>query len=190
MSSNENIIKPGAIAPSFSGMAYEEQNDLVQIKLDSYLGQYVILLFFPNGTPVCSTESVAFSEYMPKFIERGCVVIGCTVAKPQDIIGLKRTPLEEGGVKGVKFPIICDENAVICHAYGMLDDSGAARRGLLILGRNHDIKHVTVYDRQVGRCATVALNLLGSYQEVDRLSLGMPIEWPQKAQRSQMHMTD
>jgi peroxiredoxin (alkyl hydroperoxide reductase subunit C) len=145
----------------------------------------------PDATsPVCSTESVAFSEIMPKFQERGCVILGCTVAKPQDIITLKKTPLEEGGVKGIKFPIICDEEGVICLSYGMLEDNGVARRGLVILGRGHEIKHVSIYDRQVGRCANVTLSWLNAYQETDRLSMGMPIEWPDKAHRSNIHMTD
>ena len=171
-------IKPRSRAPEIELTAYHEDNDLTEIKLSNFPGQYVLLLFFPNGTPVCQTESVAFSEKLNKFGERGCQVLGLTVASPQAILGLKKSSLEDGGVKGIKFPILCDEDGSVCRNYGMLDKRGNAMRAFVILDKAHVIRHVTIYDRTVGRSVKVCLDIIDSYQENDNLQLGMPISWP------------
>ncbi len=176
-------IRPQERAPEIVLTAYDEEKDLYEIGLSGYLGQYVLLLFFPNGTPVCQTESVSFSEQIHKFGDRGCAVLGCTVASPQAILGLKHSHLNEGGVRGIKFPILCDEDGSVCRQWGMLDRHGDAHRGLVVLDRAHVVRHVSVHHRAVGRSVAESLDVVDACQENDSLELGMPISFPSEYPR-------
>jgi len=178
------VIKPGSKAPEFVATAFDQQRDLIQLELANFQGQYVLLVFFPNGNPVCPTEWQAFSELLPKFHDRGCVVLACTVAKPESISRLKEQPVEQGGIMGVKFPILCDEDGTICSSYGVLDERGHSRRASIILDRSHQIQHVAIYDLKVGRSAKETLELLSAYQDADKLALGMPVAFPDNSNGS------
>ncbi len=173
-----DVIKPQERAPDIALTAFDEERDLYECKLSNFLGQYVLLLFFPNGNPVCQSESVSFSHQIGKFVGRGCVVLGCTVASPTAILGLKHTTLEKGGVKGMRFPILCDEDGSICRQWGMVDRHGDAHRALVILDKEHYVRHVAVHHRTVARSVKECLDLIDAYKENDTLELGVPISWP------------
>ena len=48
-----------------------------QVSLSDYLGQKVVLYFYPkDNTPGCTRQACGFAENYPAFLEKGAVVIG------------------------------------------------------------------------------------------------------------------
>ena len=68
----EEKLSTGDKAPIFS----LPNQDNKMISLEDYLGQWVILYFYPrNGTRGCTTEAKDFTEHTDKFKELGAVVL-------------------------------------------------------------------------------------------------------------------
>ena len=173
------MYRPRSQVLPFTATAFDSRTgDLMEFKLIQHYGQYVVLLFFPHDTPVCSTESVAFSQLGHKFAERGCVLVGVTVAAPKDLLALKDIRVADGAIEGIDFPILCDSDMSVCKQFGLLNhETGTADRATMILDRSHTVRHLAIYDIRVGRSSTNVLELVMAYQENDKLRLGMPISW-------------
>lgn len=83
-----------------------------QISLSQYLGQKVVLYFYPkDDTPGCTAESCNFNENLSQFNKMDTQVIGlskCSVKK-HDKFKAKYN---------LEFPLASDENEQTCEAYG------------------------------------------------------------------------
>ena len=66
----------GKEAPNFKTKCVVK-NTCQDIELKDYLGQYVILFFYPlDFTFVCPTELHAFQACLDEFTKNNCVVLG------------------------------------------------------------------------------------------------------------------
>ena len=73
------MVKIGDAAPAFT----LKTTDKSDVSLSDYLGQNVILAFYPGAfTGVCDKEMCSFQDNIGRLNEAGCVVLGISVDSP------------------------------------------------------------------------------------------------------------
>lgn len=66
-------LKEGQKAPGFTLLNQDQE----KISLTDFSGKKVVLFFYPkDDTPGCTKESIAFSELLNSFQEKGAVILG------------------------------------------------------------------------------------------------------------------
>ena len=118
----------GKQAPKFDATAVINGHEIVQnFSLDQYKGKkYVVFFFYPmDFTFVCPTELHAFQEKLEEFEKRDVAVVGCSVDSEYSHFSWLQMPKNEGGIQGVKYPIVSDFSKSISESYGVLAGSYA-----------------------------------------------------------------
>ena len=113
----------GKKAPSFKTDAVINGNQIIEdFSLDQYLGKkYVLFYFYPaDFTFVCPTEILAFQDRIKDFEDRNVAVVGCSVDSAFSHWKWLQTELKEGGIKGVKYPLVADQAKTIAENYDVL----------------------------------------------------------------------
>lgn len=99
----------GEPAPAFTLPTNVGDGD---ISLSDYLGQWVVLYFYPKDfTPGCTLEAQRFQRDLPEFIERNATVIGVSA---DDV----DSHAEFCDSEGLKFPLLADADGAVSRAYG------------------------------------------------------------------------
>ncbi len=101
----------GKKAPAFKAPAVVNGSEFVDdFSLEQYVGKkYVLFFFYPaDFTFVCPTEIIAFQENMAEFDKRDVAVVGCSVDSKHSHWAWLQTELKDGGIKGVKYPLVAD----------------------------------------------------------------------------------
>jgi len=169
------VTKP---APDFKGTAVID-GDFKEISLDSYKGKYLVLFFYPlDFTFVCPTELIAFSERISEFQELGCEVVGVSTDSHFSHLAWNNQPRKEGGLGGLKYPLLSDFNKHISRDYGvLLENDGIALRGLFLINPKGVVSHLSINDLPVGRSVDETLRLLKAFQFVDEHGEVCPANW-------------
>ena len=113
----------GKKAPLFNAPALINGNDIQgEFSLDQYIGNsYVIFFFYPKDfTFVCPSELHAFQAKLAEFEAKGVKVVACSTDTEESHWGWAQVEKNNGGIKGVKYPIVADTNKTISDAYGVL----------------------------------------------------------------------
>jgi peroxiredoxin (alkyl hydroperoxide reductase subunit C) len=164
-------------APDFSADAYDNGN-FKQISLAGFKGKKVVLFFYPlDFTFVCPTEILAFADTLEEFKKRDTVVLGCSVDSKFTHNAWAQLPREEGGIKGVNFPLISDLNKTIARDYGILLDAGISLRGLFIINKDGVLKHATINHLDLGRNISEVLRLLDAIDYSEAHGEVCPANW-------------
>lgn len=183
----------GKRAPSFK--AYAAIGSLIEeeFSLDRYLGKrYVLLFFYPaDFSGLCPTELLAFQKMLPEFERRGVAVVGCSTDSHQTHAAWLRTPLDEGGISGVTYPLIADATKTISANYDVLaghydyNEAGEmtfigtpqAYRGLFLIDRDGIVRHQLVNDRFLGRRISDALRMVDALRHFEEHGETCPANW-------------
>ncbi|XP_047470838.1 thioredoxin-dependent peroxide reductase, mitochondrial-like [Penaeus chinensis] len=165
-------------APGFKGQAVVN-GQFKEISLEDYKGKYVVLFFYPlDFTFVCPTELIAFSEKAGAFKELNCEVIGVSTDSHFSHLAWNNMPRKQGGLGGLKYPLLADFNKTISRDYGvLLEDAGIALRGLFLIDPEGVLKHMSVNDLPVGRSVEETLRLLKAFQFVAEHGEVCPANW-------------
>jgi alkyl hydroperoxide reductase subunit AhpC len=143
------VLKP---APNFTADALMPNGTFKEISLSDYKGKHVLLFFYPlDFTFVCPTEIIAFSEAAGKFEEQGVQIIGCSIDSKFTHLAWVNTPRKEGGLGGIKYPLLADLTHEIAASYGVLHDDGTAVRGVFLINKEGIIMHQTINAPPIGR---------------------------------------
>lgn len=184
----------GKKAPHFSTGAVVNGNEVVEnFSLDQYLGKkYVVFFFYPaDFTFVCPTELIAFQDQIAEFEARNVAVVGASVDSVFSHWKWLQTPQNEGGIKGVKYPIIADQSLMISTNYDVLagnfdyNDNGEeifvgtpqAYRGLFLIDKEGVVRHQVVNDMPLGRSVEEALRLIDALQFTEENGEVCPANW-------------
>ena len=157
----------GKPAPSFdmpSTKNIEKLNE--NVKLSDYSGQWLVLLFYPlDFTFVCPTELTTFSDRIEDFEGIGAQVIGVSTDSVHSHRAWIRTPREQNGVAGLKYPLASDITKHVARDYGVLiEDRGIALRGLFVIDPEGVLRYAVVHDLNVGRSAEETLRVIQALQ--------------------------
>ncbi len=165
-------------APDFTAQAVMPNNIFADLTLSSTRGKYVVLFFYPlDFTFVCPSEILAFDRKLAEFKKRNCEVIGVSVDSQYTHLAWKSTPLREGGLGDVQFPLVSDLKKDIARAYGVLLDEAVALRGLFLIDKDGIVRHELVNDLPLGRSVDEALRLLDALQFFETYGDVCPADW-------------
>lgn len=170
------VTKP---APDFTATAVMPDNSFkVNFKLSDLRGQYVLLFFYPlNFTFVCPSEILAFDKAVSTFRESNCQLLGISIDSHYSHLAWKNTPLQQGGIGNIQYPLISDLDKSISESYGVLLDTGIALRGLFLLDKEGIIRHQLVNDLPLGRNVSEALRILHALQFTETHGEVCPANW-------------
>ncbi|XP_064604106.1 peroxiredoxin-2-like [Liolophura sinensis] len=165
-------------APDFSGKAVVN-GQFKDLKLSDFSGKYLVLFFYPlDFTFVCPTEIIAFSESMDEFKALNAEVVGVSTDSHFSHLAWINTPRKEGGLGGLKYPLLSDFQKNISRDYGvLLEDEGVALRGLFIIDPKGLVRQVTINDLPVGRSVEETLRLIRAFQFVEKYGEVCPANW-------------
>ena len=166
------------LAPDFKAEAYVD-GGFREISLSQFKGKKVVLFFYPlDFTFVCPTEILAFADAMEEFKKRDTAVLGVSVDSKFTHHAWANTAREDGGIKGVNYPLISDLNKQIARDYGvLLEDSGIALRGLFIINKDGILKHSTINHLDLGRSIDEVLRLLDAVDYTEAHGEVCPANW-------------
>ncbi len=155
-------------APDFAAEAVMPDNTFSEIKLSSFKGKFVILFFYPlDFTFVCPSEILAFNKKLDDFKTRNCEVIGVSVDSKFTHLAWKNTPVENGGIGDIQYPLVQDLNKSIARSYGILFNDAVALRGLFLIDPRGIVRHAVINDLPLGRSVTEALRMVDALQFVE-----------------------
>ncbi len=166
-------------APDFSAKAVVDNQVVEPFKLSDYRGKYVILFFYPlDFTFVCPTELHAFQAKQGDFKKRDVQLIGVSTDSWFSHLAWLKTPKNQGGIEGVTYPLVSDFNKTISRDYDVLiDEMGAALRGLFLIDKNGIVQHQVVNNLPLGRSVDEALRLVDALQFTEKHGEVCPANW-------------
>ncbi|MDP2849762.1 MAG: peroxiredoxin [Sulfuricurvum sp.] len=141
-------------APDFTATTVLGNNQIVDnFNLYENLGEKgAVLFFYPlDFTFVCPSELIAFDHRLDAFTERGINVIGVSVDSQFSHFAWKNTPVNQGGIGQVRYPLVADLNKQISRDYDVLLGDSVALRGSFLLDKDGTVRHAVINDLPLGR---------------------------------------
>ena len=184
----------GKKAPRFSASAVVNGSEIVEnFSLEQYIGEkYVIFYFYPaDFTFVCPTEIIAFQNKIAEFEKRNVAVVGCSVDSEFSHWKWLTTEQKDGGIQGVKYPLVADQSKTIAENFDVLagewdyDEEGHATfrgeprayRGLFLIDKSGVVRHQVVNDMPLGRSIDEALRVVDALQFSEEFGEVCPADW-------------
>ena len=184
----------GKKAPLFEAEAVVNGGDFVEkFTLEQYIGKkHVVFFFYPlDFTFVCPTEILAFQDKMEEFEKRNVAVVGCSIDSKFSHWAWLNTEKKDGGIKGVKFPLVSDLSKTIAENYDVLageydynedgemefDGAPVAYRGLFLIDKQGTVKHQVVNDMPLGRSVKETLRMVDALQFFEENGEVCPADW-------------
>jgi len=166
-------------APDFTATAVMPDNSMKpDFKLSDFQGKYVILFFYPlDFTFVCPSEIIAFDRALTKFREKNCEIIGVSIDSQFSHWAWKNTPIKQGGIGNIQFPLVADLDKNISRQFGVLLDAGIALRGTFLIDRDGIIRHAVINDLPLGRNIDEALRMVEALQFHEQHGDVCPANW-------------
>ena len=184
----------GKKAPVFNAKAVVNGGEIVEnYSLEQFVGKsYVVFFFYPaDFTFVCPTELIAFEEKSAEFAARNTILVGASTDSEFSHWKWLQTPQNEGGIKGVKYPLVVDQSLNISKDYDVLigadeyDDEGnvvlvgepKAYRGLFLIDKQGIVRHQVVNDLPLGRSVDEVLRMIDALQFTEENGEVCPANW-------------
>jgi peroxiredoxin (alkyl hydroperoxide reductase subunit C) len=184
----------GKKAPLFEADAVVNGGEFVQkFSLSQYTGKkYVVFFFYPlDFTFVCPTELIAFQDKLAEFEKRNTAVVACSVDSKYSHWAWLQTERKNGGIKGVKYPMVADLTKTISANFdvlageylyneeGIMEFEGQAKayRGLFLIDKQGVVRHQLVNDFPLGRSVDEALRIVDALQFFEENGEVCPADW-------------
>jgi len=184
----------GKKAPLFSSKAIIDGEKIVEnFSLEQFIGKKTVVLFFypKDFTFVCPTELFAFQEKLQDFKDRNVELIACSTDSEESHWGWLQVDKDNGGIKGIKYPIIADIDKTISMNYDVLfgdyevdDDDNMfstgpmiAFRALFIIDKNGIVQHQLVNHLPLGRNVDEALRMVDALHHHEENGEVCPANW-------------
>jgi len=184
----------GKKAPSFSSKAIIDGEKIVEnFSLEQFIGKKTVVLFFypKDFTFVCPTELFAFQEKLEDFKNRNVELIACSTDSEESHWGWLQVDKDNGGIKGITYPIIADIDKTISMNYDVLfgdyevDENDnmfstgpmIAFRALFIIDKNGIVQHQLVNHLPLGRNVDEAIRMVDALHHHEENGEVCPANW-------------
>jgi peroxiredoxin (alkyl hydroperoxide reductase subunit C) len=166
-------------APDFSADAVVANGEFQKMSLSSFKDKkYVCLFFYPlDFTFVCPSEIIAFSHRAKEFEAKGVQILGVSVDSKFSHHAWRKTPVEQGGIGEINFPLISDITKEISRDYGVLVDDAVALRGTFLIDKSGVVRHATLNDLPLGRNVDETLRMVDALQHTEQYGEVCPAGW-------------
>jgi peroxiredoxin (alkyl hydroperoxide reductase subunit C) len=170
----------GKKAPQFTAPTVMADGTInSDFSLSDYKGKYVVLFFYPlDFTFVCPTEIIEFNRKLSEFKERGAEVVGVSVDSQFTHLAWKNTPVEQGGIGDIQYPLVADLTKQISRDYGvLLEEGGVALRGTFLIDKEGVVKHAVLNDLGLGRNIDEEIRMVDALKHHEEYGEVCPANW-------------
>ncbi len=170
----------GKQAPDFTAIAVMGDNSINEtFSLSTHLkGKYGVIFFYPlDFTFVCPSELLAFDHRLNDFKQRGVEVIGVSIDSHFTHLAWKNTPVNNGGIGQVGYPLVADIRHAVTQAYDLEVDPGVALRGSFLIDKVGIVRHQVVNDLPLGRNVDEMLRMVDALQFFEEHGEVCPAGW-------------
>ncbi len=188
--------------PSVLVNAMDEMGDTFQIDVLKHAienKKKVLLFWYPKDfTFVCPTEIHAFQEASAEFAKRNTLVIGASCDTAEVHFAWLNTPKDNGGIEGVKFPLIADSTRRLAEELDILDfdpydeDSAGDNvtyRATYLIDEEGTVFHESINHMPVGRNVQEYLRLVDAYTHVQTHGEVCPANWEEGKDAMKANLT-
>jgi len=154
----------------------------------------VLLFWYPKDfTFVCPTELHAFQAAMAEFENRNTIVIGASCDTAEVHFAWLNTAKDNGGIEGVKYPLIADANRNLSSVLDILDATDAGEyaesgvwqmdgdnvsyRATYLIDETGVVFHEGINHMPVGRNVNEFLRLIDAFSHVQNHGEVCPANW-------------
>jgi len=156
--------------------AYHE-NSIKKIKLGSYKGKWIILLFYPaDFTFVCPTELEEAADLYGEFIKENAEILSVST---DTVFVHKAWHDHSASIKKIRYPMVADPSGKICREFGTyIADEGLSLRATFIIDPDGTLKSMEMHDNSIGRNMHEILRKLQAAKFVsEHKGLVCPASW-------------
>lgn len=168
--------------PDMSVKAMDEMGDSFKLNVletAKSKNQKVLLFWYPKDfTFVCPTELHAFQAAAEEFKKRNTVIIGASCDTAEVHFAWLSTAKDNGGIEGVKYPLLADSTRALANELGILDDEDSVTyRATYLLDENGVVFHESVNHMPIGRNVHEYLRLIDAFAHVQKHGEVCPANW-------------
>lgn len=164
-----------AVHPSFK--TADNPDGFKKVSLADYKGKWVYLFFYPfDFTFVCPTELLSMSDHVDELKKKKVEVLGVSVDSKFSHFNWLRAPIGEGGLEGLKFPLLEDLGGKIAERFGVLNGDHSLRATFLI-DPSGVVVHGTVNSESFGRSVKEHLRVVDAAQYAAEHGEVCPMDW-------------
>jgi peroxiredoxin (alkyl hydroperoxide reductase subunit C) len=170
----------GKAAPNFTAAAVMGDNSINEnFNFAAHIkGKPAVLFFYPlDFTFVCPSELIAFDHRLAEFKSRGVEVVGVSIDSQFTHLAWKNTPVNNGGIGKVGYPLVADLKHEIAKAYDVEADAGVAYRGSFLIDKSGIVRHQVVNDLPLGRNIDEMLRMVDALQFFEEHGEVCPAGW-------------
>lgn len=141
--------------------------------------KYGIVFFYPlDFTFVCPSELIALDNRIQEFEQRNTLVIGVSIDSQFTHNAWRNTPVANGGIGKVHYPLVADVNHQICQAYGVEHPTAhVALRGAFLIDKHGIVRAQIVNDLPLGRNIDELLRLVDALAFHEKHGEVCPANW-------------
>jgi peroxiredoxin (alkyl hydroperoxide reductase subunit C) len=147
----------------------------------------VLLFWYPKDfTFVCPTEIHAFQEAAADFAKRNTLVIGASCDTAEVHFAWLNTAKDNGGIEGVRFPLIADSTRILAEELGILDydqfdeeseGDNVPYRATYLIDEDGTVFHESINHMPLGRNVAEYIRLVDAYSHVQTHGEVCPANW-------------
>jgi peroxiredoxin (alkyl hydroperoxide reductase subunit C) len=170
----------GKKAPDFTVPAVLGNGSIVdEFSLSEAInGKYGIIFFYPlDFTFVCPSELIALDQRMDTFTQLGVEVIAVSIDSHFTHNAWRNSPINQGGIGGVRYTLAADINHAIVKAYDVETESGVALRGVFIIDKEGLVRSQVINDLPLGRNIDELVRLVEALQFHEEQGEVCPAGW-------------
>ena len=112
-----------------------------------------------------------------KLPELGCEVVGISIYSHWTHNAWRNTPVNQGGIGEVKYPLVADIDHAICKAYDVESEGGVAFRGSFLIDEDGVVRHQVVNDLPLGRNVDEMLRMVDALAFHEEHGEVCPANW-------------
>jgi peroxiredoxin (alkyl hydroperoxide reductase subunit C) len=177
--------------PSIEVKAMDEMGDAFMIDVVKKAvdnKKKVLLFWYPKDfTFVCPTELHAFQEAAAEFEKRNTMIVGASCDSAEVHFAWLNTSKDDGGIEGVKYPLIADTTRQLAMEldildFDMFDDEGSAGdnvtyRATYLIDETGTVFHESINHMPLGRNVNEYIRLIDAYTHVQKHGEVCPANW-------------
>ena len=170
----------GKAAPDFTAATVLGNNSIDEnFNLKAHIkNKYAVIFFYPlDFTFVCPSELIAFDHRLKEFKDRNVEVIGVSIDSHFTHLAWKNTPVNNGGIGQVQYPLVADIKHEICKAYDVEAEGGVAYRGSFLIDKTGTVRHQVVNDLPLGRNIDEMIRMVDALQFTEQHGEVCPAGW-------------
>ena len=167
-------------APDYTATAVLGDNQIVDNfnLYENFGAKGTVLFFYPlDFTFVCPSEIIAFDKRLEEFKNRGINVIGVSIDSQFSHFAWKNTPVNQGGIGQVRFPLVADITKQISRDYDVLFKEGVALRGSFLIDKDGTVRHAVINDLPLGRNIDEMLRMIDTMLFTNEYGEVCPAGW-------------